>query len=100
MKQHNYTPHVPYALAGDELGQKVYNSLRMPIETAINGNALSEAAQARLERAEAYLASRVSASEVAREAVRPLSDDLGRIAIEDLDVPFSEEDLDEALKLD
>ena len=98
MEQYNHTPQIPYALEGDELGQRVYSSLRAPIQAAINGNALSEDAQARLQRAEAYLASRVSASEMGIAIAEPASD-LGRIAVEDHELPFSEEDLGEAIKL-
>jgi hypothetical protein len=90
MTQHNSMPRYPYALEGDELGQRVYDSLRVPIESTMTRNALSEDSQARLDRATARLATHVTASEVSIDILK-MNPALGRKDIEDLYLPAFEE---------
>ena len=87
----NYTSRnqIPYALEGDKLGQRVYASLRAPI--AATSQPLSEASQARLARAEAWLASRAQFYEAAQNIPKDPSYFVGRIALEDLDLPTLED---------
>lgn len=102
MIQHNSTPRYPYALEGDELGQRVYDNLRTPIESTIHNSPLSETSQTRLERAEAWLAARSMArTELNADTIQTESQ-LGRIVIEDLALPVfenTEETSDEIIEL-
>lgn len=74
----------PLSLADDELGQKVYDSLRTPLTSTMT-TGISDSARLRLERAAAYLAARPSLHE---SAAQPASQEtIGKIAIQNIALP-------------
>src|SRR6476661_8937212 len=81
----NYPP----ALEGDELGQRVYDSLRTPLITTITSSGISESTRLRLERAEAFLAARSSQPENSRELATPNTPQtyVGKTAVQDVLLP-------------
>jgi len=76
----------------------VYDSLRAPVEAKVTDNALSEDSQARLDRAETWLAARGVTSEAAIDILRSTRS-MGRMAIEDLALPAFTEEPDDTLEL-
>lgn len=77
----------PAALEGDELGQRVYASLRFFSVPNSSPDTLSEGSLRRLRQANAYLATRGGASEVTQQDTQPTEAYLGKVAIEELDLP-------------
>lgn len=100
MTQHNTAPRYPYALEGDDLGQRVYDSLRAPLENTIR-TPLSETSRARLDRAEAWLAAHTPMAALPELSLDILRTQpaLGRLAIEDIQLPTFEDIPDEVVEL-
>jgi hypothetical protein len=84
MNGNNITSKYPYSLEGDELGQRVYDSLRTPLANT-SQRFLSVQAQERLRRAEAwYVNHKIIGAEPTE---RMLGQVVGKASIENLSLP-------------